>query len=395
MPILSLEVALAEVRSLILDDAAFVSAIGAGRRRSAELELRRVEIRAVEIRGVRHLQVTRHAQEMRTDNFALDAAGRAGFAELVDDLLDEPFGNWHVETTRVTYQLRVTKKGKAQVHRGSGVTEPAPAEHDRAKKHLLAPDDPIFSILGADADKRRQVDAFLRSLRAVMGPGIDRARAQGRPLRVVDLGCGNAYLTFGVHRWLSGGFADIGVETVGVELRDELVQRSTDRAREAGLDGLSFVPGTIAQGDPFEGESPDIVLALHACDIATDEALARAIDWQSPVILAAPCCHRDIQRQLTKSKTPSPYAALTKHAILRQRFGDVLTDTLRSLLLRGRGYRVDVVEFVDSKHTPRNAMIRATFTGATSLEAESELAELTDQWQVHPALAEMLDAAQK
>lgn len=394
MPILELPNALAQVRALILDDATFVSAIGAGKQRSAELPLRRVEIRPVEIRGTNHVQVVRHGQEMHTENFALSEDGRARLAADVDELLGMPFGNWHVETQTVTFQLRVTKKGKAQVHRGGGVEPVARKSHDRVKQHLLAPDDPIFSILGADADKRRQVDAFLRSLRAVMEPAVERARAEKRLLRVVDLGCGNAYLTFGVHRWLSQELADIGVETVGVELREELVERSTGRARSAGLDGLRFTAGTIALGDPFDGGSPDIALALHACDTATDEALARAVQWQTPVILAAPCCHRDIQHQLAKTAIPSPYGALTRHAILRQRFADVLTDTLRSLLLRDRGYRVDVVEFVDSKHTPRNAMIRATYTGGKSATATQELAELTTQWQVRPALEQMLNSLQ-
>lgn len=389
MPILELPAALAEVRSLILDDDAFVSAIAAGKRRSAQPELRRVEIRALEIRGVRHVQVVRHGEEMRTDNFPHTGTARDGLRALIAELLAQPFGNWHVETTDVTYQLRVTKKGMAQVHRGPGA-QPRREQHDRVKRHLLSPDDPIFTILGADADKRRQVDAFLRSLRTVMEPAVRRARDAGRPLRVVDLGCGNAYLTFGVHRWLSQELGADRVRTVGVELRDELVARSAGRAREAGLEGLNFIAGTIAAGKPFDGASPDIVLSLHACDTATDEALARAIEWQTPVILAAPCCHKDIQRQLGKTSAPTPYGAVIRHAILRQRFADVLTDTLRSLLLRARGYRVDVVEFVDSRHTPRNAMIRATRTGTGSPEAATELKELTDQWQVRPALSRML-----
>lgn len=396
MPILELPIALAEVRSLILDGAHFVSAIAAGKQRSSELPMRRAEIRPVEIRGEKRIQIVRHAAELRTDNYLPLAAGDGGAEDLelaraVDELLALPFGNWHVETTQVTYQLRVTKKGKAQVHRGPAAQAVADTSHDRAKKHLLAPDDSIFQILGADADKRRQVDAFLRSLRAVMESAVERARAENRPLRVVDLGCGNAYLTFGVHRWLTQELTDIGVETVGVELRPELVARSTGRAEEAKLSGLRFTAGTIATGDPFDGVSPDIALALHACDTATDEALARAVAWQTPVILAAPCCHRDIQKQLNNSQAPAPYGSLIRHPILRQRFADVFTDTLRSLILRDRGYRVDVVEFVDSRHTPRNAMIRATRTGGRSAAAAKELDELTTQWGVRPVLVQMLD----
>jgi SAM-dependent methyltransferase len=203
---------------------------------------------------------------------------------------------------------------------------------------------------------------------------------------VVDLGCGNAYLTLAAHRFLAARPG--GARTVGVELRPELVQRSTDRAARAGLDALSFVAGTIAQAEPGL-DAVDVVLALHACDTATDEALARAVRWQAPVVLAAPCCHHDLQAQLDAA--PPPYGAVTRHAILRERFADVLTDALRACLLRLLGYRVDVVEFVDSRHTPRNALIRAVRTGAAPTpEAVAEYRALVDAWQVTPALARML-----
>jgi hypothetical protein len=178
-----------------------------------------------------------------------------------------------------------------------------------------------------------------------------------------------------------------------VELRPELVERSTERARESGLEGLSFVPGTIADAS-VDVDGVDVVLALHACDTATDEALARALGWEAPVVLAAPCCHHDVQRQLAEQQGapgPFPYQALTRHPILRERFADVLTDSLRAALLRLNGYRVDVVEFVDSRHTPRNAMIRATRTGAPPTEQQrEEYQSLIEQWQVEPALARML-----
>src|SRR5699024_8635517 len=131
-------------------------------------------------------------------------------------------------------------------------------------------------------------------------------------------------------------------------------------------------------------------LPIYACDTATDEALARAIRWKTPVILAAPCCHRDISLQLKTAHAPHPYGALIRQPILRQRFADVFTDSLRSLILRMHGYRVDVVEFIDSRHTPRNAMIRAVYTGGESKTASAEFAELKASWGVKPALDRLL-----
>ena len=135
------------------------------------------------------------------------------------------------------------------------------------------------------------------------------------------------------------------------------------------------------------------MLALHACDTATDEALARAVRWLAPVVLAAPCCHHDLQRQLRRVEPPGPYRLVLQHGILRERLADVLTDTLRAALLRRHGYRVDVVEFVGSKHTPRNVLLRAVHTGAPAdAEVEQEYAGLLEQWSVRPALDRMLSS---
>ncbi len=135
---------------------------------------------------------------------------------------------------------------------------------------------------------------------------------------------------------------------------------------------------------------PDVVLALHACDTATDDALGQAVAWDAPLVLAAPCCHHDLSAQLREVTAPPGHAALLRDGILRERFADTLTDAVRALLLRTRGYRVDVVEFVDSAHTPRNTLLRAVRTGGDGAEARAELDALLAQWPVHPALAERL-----
>jgi hypothetical protein len=149
------------------------------------------------------------------------------------------------------------------------------------------------------------------------------------------------------------------------------------------------VPGDI--GSTELDHRPDVVLALHACDTATDDALARAVRWQASVVLAAPCCHHDVAAQLRRAPTPAPYAELTRHGILRERLADTLTDAVRASLMRQSGYRVDVVEFVPSEHTPRNTLLRAVRTGAAPSERlREEYDDLTRTWGVHPKLAELL-----
>jgi SAM-dependent methyltransferase len=241
--------------------------------------------------------------------------------------------------------------------------------------------------------KYRQVEEFLRDLAPVVedaiGAGRVRTPTEQEPLQVVDLGCGNAYLTFAAHRYLTA-VRGLPVHTTGVDVKAQSRDHNTQVAEELGLgEAMSFVQGDIGSAElPVH---PDVVLALHACDTATDDALARAVTWDAPLVLAAPCCHHDVAAQLRRTPTPAPYTLLTRSGILRERFADTLTDAMRASILRLAGYRVDVIEFVDSKHTPRNTLLRAVRTGADpGDDARAELAELTGTWGVHPKLAELL-----
>jgi len=370
-----LDQALAEVRSLLLAPT-LVRAVAAGRRRGQPLpDSERAQLRP--ITGDRYQVVT--SDGVRPVTRTVPAGD---WAPIVDALLAQPYGNWHVETAEAIVQLRITKKGEAQLHRSArGPATTAPAEHDRVKQHLLDPGDPLFAVIGGGAAKRRQVDAFLRALAATLPEA-----GLPSPLRLVDLGCGNAYLTFAAYRYLSS--LGLTVEVTGVDVREDQRARNTALAAQLGCaDQVRFVAGTIA--DAQLPTDPDVVLALHACDTATDEALARAVRWQASWVLAAPCCHHDIASQLRSQ----PATGLTRFGILRERFADTLTDALRAGLLRQHGYAVEVVEFVDSAHTPRNLLIRARLTGTAATAAQvEEYRALTEQWQVAPALATLLTA---
>ena len=373
----SLADALTEVRDLLLSPG-LTRAVAAGRRRGAAPSVARAELRPVTLKAGHRLQiVTDDGARPLTRNVAPGPEADAA----IDELLAEPFGNWHVETADATLQLRVTKKGDAQVHRAAA-TVPASLDHDRQKQWLLDPGDPLFRVIGGNAAKRRQIDAFLRALAAILPAELPT------PLRVVDLGCGNAYLTFAAYRYLAGRGAQ--VQVVGVDVREDQRVRNTAVAAELDCaDDVTFVAGTIEDAElPFD---PDLVLALHACDTATDQALARAVAWQARWVLAAPCCHHDIAAQLKGQPAPAPFGELTRHAIMRERFADVLTDSLRAALLRLNGYKVEVVEFIDSAHTPRNLLLRARRTDAEPTEAQrAEYAALTSEWGVTPALEKML-----
>lgn len=412
--------ALNRMRSLILDPDTLVRAVASGRRKGEEAPpWRRVELRYVDLKAGRHLQVTKYdATQAFTSNHAVGESGDA--RDAVDELIDLAFGHWNVATVTEDHALRVTKKLEAVVHTTARAAASSPATssgaeggpdapavhrgHDQPKARLLPEDDPVFVALGiSDAQGRlkpsrqakyRQVEEFLRLLDASVTEAMDKGHLRRpsaeEPLRIVDLGCGNGYLTFAAQRFLTS-VRGLPVVVTGVDVKEQSRDHNSAVARELGV-AAEFVAGTIA--DAELAQRPEVVLALHACDTATDDALARAVAWEAPLVLAAPCCHHDIAAQLRKAPTPAPYAMLTRHGILRERLADTLTDALRASLMRLQGYRVDVVQFVESQHTPRNTMLRAVRTGGAVKggSARKEYDDLTTTWGLRPRLGELLGA---
>lgn len=384
------------IRAALLDDATLVRAVGSGRRRGEEPPAyQRVELRYVDLKTARHLQLTEYDERQAHIRNAAPGPEAAG---VVDELLSAPYGNWHVETTTETLRLRYTKKGKLLLHRQDDSHEQQTG-HDRAKQRLLDPAAPFLVELGISdhlgrvkpsrQSKYKQIDEFCKLLAPALDEAIAAGRIQaGRPLHVVDLGCGNAYLTLAAYHLLTARGHD--VRMTGVDRNPDARQRNTRRVTSLGWqDQLQFVDATIA--DAQLETPPDVVLALHACDTATDDALARAVGWEAPLVLAAPCCHHDIQKQLKHAEPPAPYGMLTRYGIVRERLADVLTDSLRAAVLRQVGYRVEVVQFVDSEHTPRNLLLRAARTGSPAADGvRAEYEALTSEWHVQPRLATLV-----
>jgi SAM-dependent methyltransferase len=383
------------IRAALLDRTGLVRALASGRRRGLEPpHYLRIELRYVDLKGQRDLQITefdeRQAHTRNVSGAEVDKA--------VDDLLDLPYGTWHVETTTETLRLRYTKKGKQLLHRQEDRREQE-TSHDRVKHRVLDPAAPFLIELGISdhhgrvKPSRQAKYKQIEELCKLLAPALDEAVAAGRiaadrPLQVVDLGCGNAYLTLAAYHLLTSAGHD--VRMTGIDHNPAARKRNTRVVEALGWqEHLRFVDATIQAAEL--DVRPDVVLALHACDTATDDALARAVGWEAPLVLAAPCCHHDIQKQLKSVTPPAPYALMTRYGIVRERFADVLTDSLRAAVLRQVGYRVEVVQFVDSQHTPRNLLLRAARTGAQpTADLQAEYQALITEWQVRPRLAQLL-----
>ena len=237
-----------------------------------------------------------------------------------------------------------------------------------------------------NADARRKLKQ-IRHLVGLLRPALDDAMARTAEPLIVDCGAGKSYLGALLYELVLGP-AGRGSLTA-IEARPELSAQAAERAARFGQARFRVTTGAIA--DAPLAQRPNVVTALHACDTATDDALARAVGWEAALVLAAPCCHHDIQKQLKSVTPPAPYALMTRYGIVRERFADVLTDSLRAAVLRQVGYRVEVVQFVDSQHTPRNLLLRAARTGAKpAADLQAEYEALVTEWQVKPRLAQLL-----
>ena len=378
--------------SKILDTSTFVRAVLSGRRRNMVVDFERIDIRLVEIKGVLHLQL------MQNDGRATTTKNLLPSVIEVNQLLNSGYANILVESTHEAYTIRITKSGDAQVHTERRQSEQNLA-HDKKKERLLDSSDPFLREVGiADAkgvikpsrqDKYKQVEEFLRLLSPALNAAIDAGQIHkptlSNPLRITDLGCGHAYLTFAAHQFLMN--SGIPVVVTGIDIRPESRDRNNAIAEKLGITKtISFKAEEISK---TTAETADIAIALHACDTATDDAIAWAVSGGSKLLLIAPCCHHDIQKQIDEA--PEPWGALTKFGLLKERLGDLLTDSFRAQLLRLVGYRVEVIEFIGGEHTPRNLMIRAVKTDAKPEQLDIDrYLEITAQWGVKPALEKKL-----
>ena len=333
-----------------------------GKHRGADATLQNLFVRPVTLKAGPHLVfVWRHATRDLTKNFPPDAA----LAEL-EPLIGRDFLDAHLFTTAQTAQLECQPDGKARL-RVTAVKQEIPSiAHDRAKSHLIPADAPWLRTLGITndrgrpregmADKFSQIQKFAELLTHLLGEADFPA---DQTLRVVDMGAGKGYLTFAVAALLGER-----AKVQGIEARPELVALCNRAARENGFSNLTFTAGQISSFEIQNRESKienqvDVLIALHACDTATDDALAKGIAARAKLLVVAPCCQKELRPQLT---APPVLADALRHGIFQERQAEFVTDALRAMLLEWAGYRTKVFEFISTEHTAKNLMIAASKT---------------------------------
>lgn len=372
----------------------FSRATFAGTTRGLATEWVRVVVRPVEVRDERHVQFAyQGAKKVITKNFLPGEVD-----EPISELLNHGFAAIHISSRSEEIDIRTSRKGKVHIgkHRMGEPRELEAEPHNRVKDvplpegtadHLLevmgiaTPDGHVRASMRA---KFTQINEFLKQLKHALDD--TDLKQLGQPIEILDCGCGSSYLTLAAHHYLND-VLDVPACILGVDVNDEVIRKSLERADQLGANGLSFECRRIGTVDVHA----DIVLALHACDTATDDAIAQAIRSEAKLLLSVPCCHHDLNRALQSNAGEGVLRPVLRHGIMLQRTADLVTDAFRALALRIMGYRTDVVEFVATEHTPRNLMIRAV-KGTTQGDAAhiGEYQEMKRFWGVTPYIEKAL-----
>lgn len=315
------------------------------------------------------------------------------------DLMEHSFKQAQVETEGWTGQMLVSKKGKASVKikKKTETVQNSALEaawkkglsHNRKKRYIIEEGTavPFLVDLGVQTkegkivnsryDKFRQINRFLEFIEDIL-PKLDKSRENV----ILDFGCGKSYLTFAMYHYLKE-LKGYPVRIIGLDLKDDVIKKCNDLARRYGYEKLSFYTGDIAS---YEGvDHVDMVVTLHACDVATDYALEKAVRWGAKVILSVPCCQHELNAQM-ENELLKP---IFQYGIIKERTAALYTDALRAQILESVGYRTQILEFIDMEHTPKNLLIRAVKQGNPK-DNKNELEAIMKELHIKPMLYHLL-----
>lgn len=318
---------------------------------------KKVQVRPVVVRGTACFQLTRfEGTQVFHENLQRDEV-----LKTLEMMLTSDFRQALIRTADRETQMLISKKGKATVksHGKAAGTEKASGSHNREKQYILqegvyVPFLKDLGVMTSDGvivrqryDKFRQINRYLEFVRDIL-PALDTDRR----LTIIDFGCGKSYLTFAVYYYLKV-LCGRDIRMIGLDLKADVIKKCNALAEAYGYDSLHFLCGDIAD---FEGENQvDMVMTLHACDTATDYALAKAFRWNARVILSVPCCQHELNRKMDCQ----PLQGALRYGIIRERTAALMTDAMRAQLLEIHGYQTQLLEFIDMAHTPKNILIRA------------------------------------
>jgi len=374
-----------ELMEKVINEETIIYAIFSGVRNKAEKTFNKVTIKKVIIQNEeKHQFEYFYDKNVEHKNLNSDES----MTEM-SYLIETYFKQAIINTVESDYHVLVNKKGIAKINKKAATRKFEEVSHNRKKKYILNEGEltPFLIELGimtaqgkivnAKYDKFKQINRYLELVSDCI-PYLDK----NKTIRIIDFGCGKAYLTFALYDYLvlKMGY---NVEIVGLDLKENVIKFCSDLAQKLKFDDLRFEQGDIKGFDQFT--DVDMVISLHACNTATDEALAKAVNWGANVILAVPCCQHEFLKKIKNEKM----IPMMKYGIIKEKLASLLTDSVRANVLEIMGYRTQVLEFIDMEHTPKNIMIRAFFEDNTNIDkVVSQYKEFKNEWQVTPYIEE-------
>ena len=374
-----------ELIQKVINKESIIYAVFSGIRKKSEKTFNKVTIKKVTIKNeVKHQFEYIYDKNVEHKNLNTDDT-----ITEIDNLLGTYFKQALINTIDSDYHILISKKGEAKISKKAPTRKFEEASHNRKKKYILNEGEHTAflielgimtsegKIVNAKYDKFKQINRYLELVSDCI-PYLDK----NKTIRIIDFGCGKAYLTFALYDYLvlKMGY---NVEIVGLDLKENVIKFCSNLAQKLKFDDLRFEQGDIKGFDQFS--NVDMVISLHACNTATDEALAKAVNWGAKVILAVPCCQHEFLKKIKNEKM----IPMMKYGIIKEKLASLLTDSVRANVLEIMGYRTQVLEFIDMEHTPKNIMIRAFFEDATNItKVVKQYQEFKEEWQVSPYIEE-------
>ena len=367
------------------DDGMMLAVLSGQRKKEPDVPSR-VRIRPVEIRGKRVFQATATVGTKAIHkNYTLEEV-----LPYVEASLTDGFSQLQIQGQMKDGAVLVSKKGKQTIKtRPHEALEPVKIQsHNRVKQYILKEGIPVpflvdLGVMNKEGkvhthsyDKFKQINRFLEFIEDIL-PSLQK----DREVTILDFGCGKSYLTFAMYYYLKE-LKGYDVNIIGLDLKEDVIKKCSGLAQKYGYEKLHFLQGDIAD---YEGVNKvDMVVTLHACDKATDYALAKAVEWDAEVILSVPCCQHELNYRIQNDLLEP----VLKYGILKERMSALITDGIRAELLESEGYHTQILEFIDMEHTPKNLLIRAVKTGDKAPVAK--LSQMTDAFNGHLTLEKLL-----
>ena len=367
------------------DDGMMLAVLSGQRKKEPDVPSR-VRIRPVEIRGERVFQATATVGTKAIHkNYTLEEV-----LPYVEASLTDGFSQLQIQGQMKDGAVLVSKKGKQTIKtRPHEALEPVKIQsHNRVKQYILKEGIPVpflvdLGVMNKEGkvhthsyDKFKQINRFLEFIEDIL-PSLQK----DREVTILDFGCGKSYLTFAMYYYLKE-LKGYDVNIIGLDLKEDVIKKCSSLARKYGYEKLHFLQGDIAD---YEGVNKvDMVVTLHACDKATDYALAKAVEWDAEVILSVPCCQHELNYRIQNDLLEP----VLKYGILKERMSALITDGIRADILESEGYHTQILEFIDMEHTPKNLLIRAVKTGDKAPVAK--LSQMTDAFNGHLTLEKLL-----